>query len=79
MYTYNMAWECVRETSSFEKALVMAVNKGYDADTVGAVTGMLAGRIYGYSAIPQRWLDKLVKHDELLSMAEDLYNLYEED
>jgi ADP-ribosyl-[dinitrogen reductase] hydrolase len=75
MYTYNMAWECVRETSSFEKALVMAVNKGYDADTVGAVTGMLAGRKYGLKGIPTRWLDKLMKRDELIDMAERLYAL----
>jgi ADP-ribosyl-[dinitrogen reductase] hydrolase len=75
MYTYNMAWECVRETSSFEKALIMAVNKGYDADTVGAVTGMLAGRKYGLKGIPTRWLDKLMKKDELIDMAETLYAL----
>lgn len=79
MYTYNMAWECVNETSSFEKALVMAVNKGYDADTVGAVTGMLAGRKYGLKGIPTRWLDKLVKKDELIDMAEKLYALGGED
>jgi hypothetical protein len=36
---------------------------------------MLAGRIYGYSNIPKRWLNKLVKHDELLAMAEKLYAL----
>jgi ADP-ribosyl-[dinitrogen reductase] hydrolase len=79
MYTYNMAWECVRETSSFEKALVMAVNKGYDADTVGAVTGMLAGRKYGLKGIPTRWLEKLMKKDELIDMAERLYALGGED
>jgi ADP-ribosyl-[dinitrogen reductase] hydrolase len=75
MYTYNMAWECVRETSTFEKALVMAVNMGYDTDTVGAVTGMLAGRKYGLKGIPNRWLEKLMKKDELIDMAETLYAL----
>lgn len=75
MHAYNTAWECVEETSSFEKALVMAVNKGYDADTVGAVTGMLAGRKYGLKGIPTRWLEKLVKKDELIDMAEKLYAL----
>ena len=58
-----------------QDAVVHAVNLGYDADTVGAVTGMLAGRVYGYSNIPKRWLKKLVKHDELLAMAETLYAL----
>jgi ADP-ribosyl-[dinitrogen reductase] hydrolase len=75
MHAYVTAWECVEETSTFEKALVMAVNKGYDADTVGAVTGMLAGRKYGLKGIPTRWLDKLVKRDELIDMAEALYAL----
>jgi ADP-ribosyl-[dinitrogen reductase] hydrolase len=75
MYAYNAAWESVDLTFSFQDALVLAVNKGYDADTVGAVTGMLAGRHYGYSAIPKRWLNKLMKHDELLQMAETLYEM----
>ena len=75
MYAYNAAWESVDLTFSFQDALILAVNKGYDADTVGAVTGMLAGRHYGYSAIPKRWLNKLMKHDELLKMAETLYEM----
>jgi len=75
MYAYNAAWECVDLTFSFQDALIRAVNKGYDADTVGAVTGMLAGKHYGYSAIPKRWLNKLMKHDELLQMAETLYEM----
>lgn len=79
MYTYNMAWECVRETSTFEKALVKAVNMGFDADTLGAVTGMLAGRKYGLKGIPNRWLEKLMKKDELIDMAEKLYALGGED
>ena len=79
MYAYNTAWTSVFRYNSFEESLVYAVNLGYDADTVGAVTGMIAGRIYGYSGIPKRWLDKLVKHDELLAMANDLYDLYEGD
>jgi len=79
MHAYNMAWQGVLQTNSFEDALVYVVNKGHDADTNGAVAGMLAGRLYGYSNIPKRWLDKLVKHDELLAMAEALYKLGEKE
>jgi len=75
MHAYAQAWKSVDLSFSFEDAVVHAINLGYDADTVGAVTGMLAGRIYGYSNIPKRWLNKLVKHDELLAMAETLYAL----
>ena len=77
MGCYASAWDSIDKTDNFEDAVVHAINKGGDADTVGAVTGMIAGRLYGYSSIPQRWLDKLVQHDELLQMANDLYNLYE--
>jgi ADP-ribosyl-[dinitrogen reductase] hydrolase len=75
MHAYAQAWDSVDLSHSFEDAVVHAVNLGYDADTVGAVTGMLAGRMYGYSNIPKRWLKVLVKHDELLEMAHKLYAL----
>jgi ADP-ribosyl-[dinitrogen reductase] hydrolase len=45
--TYASAWHSVRSTSSFENAIVDAINRGGDADTVGAITGMIAGRIHG--------------------------------
>jgi ADP-ribosyl-[dinitrogen reductase] hydrolase len=73
MGCYASAWQSVAATSSFEDALIHAVNKGGDADTVGAVTGMIAGRLYGYDAIPHRWLDALVDHDKLLATANRLY------
>lgn len=44
---------------SFESCVVETVNCGEDADTNGAIVGMLAGALYGVEAIPQRWLDKL--------------------
>jgi ADP-ribosyl-[dinitrogen reductase] hydrolase len=79
MHAYAQAWNSVDLSHSFEDAVVHAVNLGYDADTVGAVTGMLAGRKYGLKGIPTRWLDKLVKKDELIDMAEKLYALGGED
>lgn len=43
----------------FEECLVTTVNQGGDADTTGAICGMLAGCYYGSAAIPKRWLKKL--------------------
>ena len=45
----------VRNSQSFDEAVVNAVNLGDDADTVGCVTGALAGAMYGIQAIPSRW------------------------
>jgi len=46
-------------TDSFEDCLIETVNQGGDADTTGALAGMLAGAYYGLDAIPQRWLAAL--------------------
>ena len=47
------------DKSSFEKAIIGAVNDGGDADTIAAITGSIAGARFGYDAIPQRWIDQL--------------------
>ncbi|MEI6209852.1 MAG: ADP-ribosyl-[dinitrogen reductase] hydrolase, partial [Desulfuromonadales bacterium] len=44
---------------SFEECLVGTVNQGGDADTTGAICGMLAGAYYGMEAIPKRWIKKM--------------------
>lgn len=46
-------------TNNFEDCVVATVNCGEDADTTGAIVGMLAGALYGVEAIPQRWIDRL--------------------
>ena len=48
-----------RRPDSFEEAVVFAVNLGGDADTLGALTGAIAGAYHGIDAIPGRWLASL--------------------
>ena len=48
------AW-ALRTTTSFEDAVVAAVDLGGDTDTVACVTGALAGALYGVQTIPSRW------------------------
>lgn len=47
------------ETDTFEDAVLKAVNYGGDSDTIGAITGGLAGCYYGYEAIPKRFIEAL--------------------
>jgi ADP-ribosyl-[dinitrogen reductase] hydrolase len=58
---------------SFEQALITAVNQGGDADTVGALTGALAGAYWGVDSIPIRWLDRLQNADEIHQVAYRLW------
>ncbi|MEW9123192.1 MAG: ADP-ribosylglycohydrolase family protein [Thermotaleaceae bacterium] len=46
-------------TKDYHDAVVMAVNMGGDADTIGAVTGGMAGAYYGYSSMPAVWMYQL--------------------
>jgi ADP-ribosyl-[dinitrogen reductase] hydrolase len=46
-------------TDSVRACLVETVNAGGDADTAGALAGMLAGATYGAGTIPNAWLDRL--------------------
>lgn len=77
--TYQCAWWAFQTTNSFEDCIIKAVNRGHDADTVGAVAGMIAGRHYGHSLIPSHFKDKLMWHDELLQTAVDLCNMEYQD
>ncbi|MGR8929207.1 MAG: ADP-ribosyl-[dinitrogen reductase] hydrolase [Gammaproteobacteria bacterium] len=46
-------------SDDFESCVVAVVNQGDDADTTGALAGMLAGAKYGVEQIPRRWLSSL--------------------
>jgi ADP-ribosyl-[dinitrogen reductase] hydrolase len=59
-------------SDSFEEALVMAVNLGGDADTVGACCGALAGACWGMDAIPKRWIRDLAGYPGIMSAACEL-------
>jgi ADP-ribosylglycohydrolase len=72
IHTLEAALWSVEQTSDFEDALVLAVNLGDDADTVGVVTGQLAGALYGLSGIPQRWLEPLAWRPRIIDMADAL-------
>ena len=53
--TLQAVFQALFSTHSFEACLVDVVNRGGDADTTGAIAGMLAGACYGPEAIPTRW------------------------
>ena len=72
--TYEAAWWAFSSSNSFEECVIKAVNRGNDADTTGAVAGMIAGRYYGLSAIPNHFKDKLIMYNELYKTALDLVN-----
>jgi ADP-ribosyl-[dinitrogen reductase] hydrolase len=59
VHTLKVVFQSFFNNDSFETILVDAVNRGGDADTTGAIVGMLAGAYYGVDAIPKSWLKAL--------------------
>jgi ADP-ribosyl-[dinitrogen reductase] hydrolase len=57
--TLRTVFQSLFATDSFEAALIDCVNRGGDADTTGAITGMIAGALYGPTEIPSRWVKHL--------------------
>jgi ADP-ribosyl-[dinitrogen reductase] hydrolase len=55
-----------------EDAIVTAVNRGGDTDTIGAITGAVAGARFGASQLPHRWLRAIDETDELETLATQL-------
>ncbi len=73
LHTFEAAVWCVLHGGSLEGAVVLAANLGDDADTVGAVTGALAGAVWGAREIPSRWLKPLAWGDRICGLADRLY------
>ena len=61
---------CLLNTDNYKDALLTAVNLGGDTDTIAAITGSMAGIIYGRDSIPQEWLEKMLKVDYLIELSE---------
>ncbi|MDY3957784.1 MAG: ADP-ribosylglycohydrolase family protein [Allisonella histaminiformans] len=54
---------CLLTTDNFRDALIRAVNLGDDTDTIGAITGGMAGLAYGMESVPDSWMNALRKKE----------------
>lgn len=65
---------CLFNSSSYKEAVLLAVNLGEDTDTIGAITGSLAGLYYGFKAIPKEWKEALRNKKLLNEVGNRFYN-----
>ena len=70
MHTLEASIWCLLTTDNFADSVLNAVNLGWDTDTTGAVTGGLAGLLYGEASIPTPWLTDLAQSDRIIDLAE---------
>lgn len=76
--TIDSALYHLETTASFETAILESVYHGGDTDAIAALTGCLCGALYGYSAIPERWISQLSPRirEKLDIISETIVNLY---
>lgn len=74
--TVQTVFHFLFSTATFEDCLIGTVNQGGDADTTGALAGMLAGAVYGIEGMPKRWLKRLDSrvYSEVDALSEYLVN-----
>lgn len=72
--TLRAAIWCLWNTITFRDAVQRAVNLGDDTDTTGAVTGQLAGLIYGVQGIPDYWVSGVHRTDYIREIAVSMYD-----
>lgn len=76
VHSLEAALWCILHENSFESTVLKAVNLGSDTDTTAAITGGLAGLIYGYESIPKKWIEQLARKEDILKLCDKLEKKY---
>lgn len=72
LYTLEASIGFLLTTDNYKAATLKAVNLGEDTDTTGAVTGGLAGLLYGFDTIPKNWLQQIARKADIEDLADRL-------
>ncbi|MEC0305081.1 ADP-ribosylglycohydrolase family protein [Terribacillus saccharophilus] len=73
VHTLEAAIWSFGNADNFKDAILTAVNLGDDTDTVASITGSLAGMYYKMDAIPNEWLEKIVRKSDIDDLLEKFY------
>ncbi|MBW7455001.1 ADP-ribosylglycohydrolase family protein [Paenibacillus sepulcri] len=70
VHTLEASLWCLMNSGSYEEAVLKAINLGEDTDTTGAVTGGLAGLMYGLDGIRKSWIIQLARLEEIMGLCD---------
>lgn len=66
-----IALHVLHNTDSFEEAMTVITLYRGDSDSTGAILGIMAGAVYGYEAIPKKWIHAINQHDMNVTQVAD--------
>ncbi len=67
---------CILTSKSYEETVLKSVNLGKDTDTTAAISGGLAGLLYGYDVIPSNWIAVLSRKEDITKLCDELSKKY---
>ena len=76
IHTLEASLWCLLTTETYKDAVLKAINLGADTDTTGAVTGGLAGLLYGFDNIPSNWVNGIPRKNDIENLAERLADIF---
>jgi len=77
IHTLEASVWCLLTTESYSEAVLKAVSLGEDTDTTAAVTGGLAGLLYGIEGIPEEWLGHIARREDIEDLADRMAGFLE--
>ncbi|MBV6441207.1 MAG: ADP-ribosyl-[dinitrogen reductase] glycohydrolase [Saprospiraceae bacterium] len=78
IHTLEASLWCVLTSDSYREAVLKAVNLGEDADTTGAVTGGMAGIVFGEPSIPNEWVRQIARMEDIERLIVRFQSVYAE-
>lgn len=64
-------------SDNYKDTVLKAVNLGGDTDTIAAIAGGLAGIYYGFDSLPDKWVQSIVRKEELYDIFTQFSSLLE--
>ena len=65
---------CFLKYDNYKDTVLNAINLGDDTDTIGFITGTMAGLYYGINSIPKDWINNIKDIEKIKNKCEQFYN-----
>ncbi len=72
IHTLEASLWCLLNSGNYADAVLKETNLGSDTDTTAAVTGGLAGLLYGWETIPPEWISSLARKEDIEKLSKRL-------
>jgi ADP-ribosyl-[dinitrogen reductase] hydrolase len=74
IHTLEASFWCLLNSKSYSEAVFKAINLGDDTDTTATVVGGVAALHYNDLDVPQEWIDKLARIDDIKELSKKFEN-----